>query len=61
MTCNGYVMSLLSNRITCTCELEAHDPAVPHLCSCGGSWFGEEGEITKVISYPQRIVPPEGR
>lgn len=58
MTCNGHVMSFFANRITCTCELEAHDSAVPHCCACGGSWFGDGGKIAEVISYPQRIVSP---
>lgn len=58
MTCKGYVMSFLANIITCSCELEAHDPSVPHRCACGGSWFGDEGKIDEVISYPQRVVYP---
>lgn len=50
--CPGYVR-VLEGYITCACMLEEHAVTVPHICECGGSWFGHEGEIDEVVSYPR--------
>lgn len=54
--CEGYVWSQLEQRRTCECGLEAHGPDVPHECVdqvvCGGSWFGKDGQIDRVVAFP---------
>lgn len=52
----GHVWSKVENRVTCTCALPQHPDDQPHECFdrqvCGGSWFGSNGEIDKVVRLP---------
>lgn len=54
--CDGYVWSQLEHRKTCICGLEAHGADVAHECEdqrvCGGSWFGSNGQIDRVVKFP---------
>lgn len=55
--CPGYVWSKMERRITCTCALPPHPGDQPHECvsraSCGGSWFGSNGEVDQVVRLPR--------
>lgn len=53
--CMEYVLAM-GMYVTCRCMLAPHGDDVAHECSCNGSWFGKDGQITKVITYPE-ILP----
>lgn len=52
--CLEYVLSH-GMYVTCRCILDPHDKDVPHVCRCKGSWFGEKGNIDKVVEFPELI------
>lgn len=53
--CLEYVMAY-GMHVTCRCILDPHDSSIPHVCSCQGSWFGEKGNVDKVVKFPELIV-----
>jgi hypothetical protein len=53
----GAIVSCGVSVFSCRClETPGHDG--PHVCPCGGSWYGEDENTMDPVSLPGRIVGP---